>query len=125
MKKSISIVKVAAVLAVFAPPALLPASARAALLTSPASAAGEAELLKKAAAVNLRESGLSRERAEAVLAGLTPSEIRVLALTSSPWRAGGESAGVRDSLMSNETAAIVLTVLMLAVVVGAVEISRH
>ncbi len=125
MKKTISAIKVAAVLSVFSPVAFLPTASRAALLTSGAPAAGEAELIRQAAAVNLWGSGMDRERAAAVLAALTPAEIRTVALDSTPWRVGGEGEGVRESLMSNETAAIVLTLLMLVVVVGAVEISRH
>ena len=126
MKKPVSIVKVAIILTVFSPAALLPVSSRAALLTAPAPAADEAvELLNRAAVKNLEGSGLSRERAEAVLEVLTPPEIRTLAAAPDFWRAGGESRGIRDSLMTNETAAIVLTLLMLAVVIGAVEISRH
>jgi hypothetical protein len=126
MKKPVPFVKVALVLAVFAPAALLPVPSRAALLSSPSPAAAEAaRLMKRAAVVNLAESGLSRERAEAILDGLAPAEIRMIAFAGPRWRAGGESEGISDSLMSNETAAIVLTLLMLAVVIGAVEISRH
>jgi hypothetical protein len=125
MKKSILALQAAAVLTVFSPLAFLPAPARAALLTPRAPAAGEEELVKKVAAAQLRESGLDRERAEAILGRLTPSEIRTVALAPAAYRAGGEGEGVRESLMSNETAAIVLTLLMLVVVVGAVEISRH
>lgn len=126
MKKPVSIFKVAIILTVFSPAALLPVSSRAALLTAPAPSAAEAaELFNRAAVNNLEESGLSRERAEAVVDGLTSGEIRILAAAPDFWRAGGEARGVRDSLMSNETAAIVLTLLMLAVVIGAVEISRH
>ncbi len=126
MKKPVSIVKVAIILTVFSPAALLPVSSRAALLTAPAPSADEAaELLNRAAVNNLEESGLSRERAEAVLEGLTSAEIRTLAAAPDFWRAGGEQRRIRDSLMTNEAAAIVLTLLMLAVVIGAVEISRH
>jgi hypothetical protein len=125
MKKSILAIKVAVVLTIFSPLALLPVSARAALLTSPLPAVERTQLIEKAAIANLRGSGLNQERAEMVLAGLTPGEIRVVALASTPWRAGGEGEGVRESLMSNEAAAIVLTLLMVAVVIGAVEISRH
>jgi len=126
MKKPVSIYKVAIVLIVFSPAALLPVSSRAALLTARAPAADEAvELLNRAAVKNLEGSGLSRERAEAVLEGLTADEIRTLAAAPDFWRAGGEQKGIRDSLMTNEAAAIVLTLLMLAVVIGAVEISRH
>ena len=126
MKKPVSIVKVAIILAVFSPAALLPVPSRAALLTAPAPSAGEtAELLNRAAVKNLEESGLSRERAEAVLGGLTADEVRTLAVGLDSWRAGGEQRGIRDSLMTNETAAIVLTLLMLAMVIGAFEISRH
>jgi len=125
MKKTILAIKVAVVLAVFLPPAFLPAPARAALLTAPVPAAGEAQLFRNVAAAALRESGMDREKAEAVLATLTPAEIRMVALASSPGRTGGAGEGVEDSLMSNETAAIVLTLIMLAVVVGAVEINRR
>ena len=125
MKKSILALQAAAVLAVFSPLAFLPAPARAALLAPRSPAAGEEELVNQVAAAHLRESGLDRERAAAILASLTPSEIRTVALTPAAFRAGGEGEGVRESLMSNETAAIVLTVLMMAVIVGAVEISRH
>ncbi|MDP8236805.1 MAG: hypothetical protein P9M08_10520 [Candidatus Erginobacter occultus] len=125
MKKSILALQAAAVLTIFSPLAFFPAPARAALLTPRAPAAGEEELVKKVAAAQLRGSGLDRERVEVVLAALTPGEIRTVALASTPWRAGGAGEGVRESLMSNETAAIVLTLLMLVVVVGAVEISRH
>ncbi len=126
MRKPVSIFKVAIILIVFSPTALLPVSSRAALLTSPAPSAAEAaELRSRAAVKNLEESGLCRRRAEAVLEGLTSAEIRTLAAAPAFWRAGGESRGIRDSLMTNETAAIVLTLLMLAVVIGAVEISRH
>jgi hypothetical protein len=126
MKKPVAFVKVALALAVFAPAALLPVPSRAALLSSPPPSAAEAaRLLQRAATVNLAESGLSRQRAEAILEGLTPAEIRAIAFAGPRWRAGGESEGITDSLMSNETAAIVLTILMLAVVIGAVEISRH
>ncbi len=125
MKKSILAIKVAAVLTIFSPLALLPVSARAALLTSSLPTAERTELIEKAAIANLRGSGLNQERAEMVLAGLTAGEIRVVALSSAPWRSGGEGEGIRESLMSNEAAAIVLTLLMLVVVIGAVEISRH
>lgn len=126
MKKPISIFKVALTLAIFAPPALLPVPARAALLSSPSpSSAGTARGRERAAEDRLARSGLSRERAEAILAGLTPAEIAAVAAGETAWRAGGEGGGIRDSLMSNETAAIVLTLLMLTVVIGAVEINRH
>ncbi len=126
MKKPFPIVTVALSLAIFAPAALLPTSARAALLTSPRPPAAEtAEFLKRAAGTHLKGSGLNREQAEAVLESLTPEEIRLVAAGAFPGRWGGEGEGVRESLMSNETAAIVLTVLMMAVIIGAVEISRH
>lgn len=126
MKKPVSIIKVALALAIFAPPALLPVPARAALLSSsPRSSAETARLREDAAADRLVRSGLSRVQAEAILAGLTPAEIGSVAAGGSIWRSGGEGGGIRDSLMSNETTAIVLTLLMLAVVIGAVEINRH
>ena len=126
MKKPFPIVKVALALATFAPAAFLPVPARAALLASPQPPAAEtARLIQRAARAELERSGLSREQAEATLENLTPAEIRLVAVGGYSWRAGGEGEGVRDSLMSNETAAIVLTVLMMAVIVGAVEISRH
>lgn len=126
MKKNISAWKVICALCIFSPLALLPTSSRAALLTSRAySTYRDKEVIECRAIDNLTAEGISREHAEEILSYLSSHEVEVLALTSPVCLVGAESKGVTDSLESNETVAIVLTLIMLALIVGAVEISRH
>ncbi|MFH1037097.1 MAG: hypothetical protein V1789_00320 [PVC group bacterium] len=126
MRKNVFVWKVLLVLLVFSPPAFLPSPLRAALLSSRSRpAADNSEIVQTRALDYLKGQGISRERAEEILGGLSPREVGLLALTPVAVHSGGADAGIRESLMSNETAAIVITLIMLAVIVGGVEISRH
>jgi hypothetical protein len=126
MKNNISAWKVICVLCIFSPLALLPTTSRAALLISRTySTYQDKEVRERRAIDNLTTDGISREHAEEILSYLSHHEVEVLALTSPVYLVGAESKGVTDSLESNETVAIVLTLIMLALIVGAVEISRH
>ncbi len=125
MRKNTFTWKVLFTLLVFSPLALLPAPGRAALLSSRSLLDLNAGIIKAHALDNLLERGIARDRAEELLEVMSTQEIEVMAFTPPTVYAGGTQEGIRESLMSNETAAIVITLIMLAVIVGAVEISRH
>jgi len=121
-----SLWKIILALVVFSPLAFLPAASRAALLTSRAHPVSQdREEIRELAVEVLTEDGISRDNAEKILNRLSPREIEVLALSRTGSLVGAGSGGISESLGTNETVAIVLTLVMLAVVVGAVEISRH
>lgn len=122
----ITIWKIIFALAIFSPPALLPASSRAALLASQIHPASRhQDLLKNRLTEMLIDQGVSRIKAEESLNFLSPQEIKFFAGFQAGFLVGGETEGITESLESNETVAIVLTAIMLAVVVGFVEINRH
>jgi len=122
----ISLWKIILALIVFSPLAFLPAASRAALLTSRAASISEnRDVIRERAVDILTEDGISRDNAGKILDRLSPREIEVLALSRTGHLVGAGDGGISESLGTNETVAIVLTVIMLAVVVGAVEISRH
>ena len=124
----ISLWKIILTLAVFSPLAFLPAASRAALLTSRTySVSQDTEIIRDRAINILTEEGIARDHAEEIMNRLSPQEIEVLALSRSAYLIGGGQGepGITESLETNEIIAIVLTVIMLAVVVGFVEISRH
>jgi hypothetical protein len=122
----ISLWKIILTLVVFSPLAFLPTASRAALLTSrPCSVSQDREMIKNLAVDSLTRDGISREHAEKVIDNLSYSEVEVIALSQSGFLIGGKDVGVKGALESNETVAIVLTIIMLAVIVGFVEISRH
>ena len=122
----ISLWKIILALVIFSPLAFLPAASRAALLTSRAhSVSQDREVIRDRAIDILTEDGISRDNAGKILNRLSPREIEVLALARTGYLVGAGDGGITESLETNEIVAIVLTVIMLAVVVGAVEISRH
>lgn len=124
--KKISLWKIILVLAIFSPLAFLPDTSRAALLTSRTySVSQDTEIIRDRAIDILTEEGISQDHAEEIMNRLSPREIEVLALSRSGYLGVAGEAGITESLESNEIVAIVLTVIMLAVVVGFVEISRH
>ncbi|HDL64391.1 MAG TPA: hypothetical protein ENH12_03275 [Proteobacteria bacterium] len=124
--KKISLWKIILVLAIFSPLAFLPAASRAALLTSRTySVSQDTEIIRDRVIDILTEKGITRDHAEEIMDRLSPREIEVLALSRSGYLGVAGKDGVTESLETNEIVAIVLTVIMLAVVVGFVEISRH
>ncbi len=124
--KKISLWKIILTLAIFSPLAFLPAASRAALLTSRTySVSQDTEIIRDRAIDILTEEGISRDHAEEIMNRLSPQEIEVLALSQSGYLGVAGEDGITESLETNEIVAIVLTVIMLAVVVGFVEISRH
>jgi hypothetical protein len=123
MRKRMFVWKVVCALCIISPFALIPAPARAALLDSetgliaPASA-DPAQL----AALRLRAAGLHCAQAEELLSHLSRSEVEELARRSTLPAWGGM---VRASpLSTNEKVAIVLTLVILAAMVGFVEQSH-
>lgn len=122
----LSLWKILLTLAIFSPLAFLPAPSRAALLASrPYPVSQDRKTIRTRAIATLTGEGISRDHAEEMMNRLTSQEIEVLALSRSGYLVGAGESGITESLETNETVAIILTVIMLAVVVGFVEISRH
>ncbi|MDP8214227.1 MAG: hypothetical protein RAO92_08120 [Candidatus Euphemobacter frigidus] len=126
MKKKVLAWKVLFALMVFSPLALFPAPSRAALLTSRTCCPDrDSKAIRLHAIDNLMTKGITRRHAEEILNFLFPPEVERVALSAPGCFYAGGREGITESLESNETVAIVITLIMLAVIIGAVEVSRH
>ncbi len=113
MKKKIFFLKIYLVLISFAPLALIPSSGHSALLSS--QGAQDNPAVPKMTKVWLNSSSHSLPVSSDCLSFLSPREARLIAAGRAPIFVGGEDT---SPLSTNETAAIVLTLIILGIMVG-------